>query len=118
MEQITRGASQRETTTTARAEAVRVGVDLAKRVIQVHGVDANGRVGLCVSRIVLSGMGQDSRLWILHLQGDKCRCCLSIRVGNVSKSSVKGDDRFRAIRRLQSAIWSLRATSESVREDQ
>ena len=45
MEQITRGASQRETTTTARAEAVRVGVDLAKRVIQVHGVDANGRVG-------------------------------------------------------------------------
>ena len=45
MEQIARGASQRETTTTARAEAVRVGVDLAKRVIQVHGVDANGRVG-------------------------------------------------------------------------
>ena len=40
MEQITRGAAQRE----ARAEAVRVGVDLAKRVIQVHAVDALGQV--------------------------------------------------------------------------
>ena len=40
MEQITRGATQRE----ARAEAVRVGVDLAKRVIQVHAVDAAGQV--------------------------------------------------------------------------
>ena len=40
MEQITRGGAQRE----ARGEAVRVGVDLAKRVIQVHTVDAAGRV--------------------------------------------------------------------------
>ena len=36
MEKITRGVSG--------AEAVRVGVDLAKRVIQVHAVDAAGRV--------------------------------------------------------------------------
>ena len=36
VEQITRGA--------ARGEAVRVGVDLAKRVIQVHAVDGAGRV--------------------------------------------------------------------------
>ena len=36
MEQITRGI--------ARGEAVRVGVDLAKRVIQVHAVDAAGHV--------------------------------------------------------------------------
>ena len=36
MEQITRGESRRE--------AVRVGVDLAKRVIQVHAVDLAGRV--------------------------------------------------------------------------
>ncbi|MGY4827298.1 IS110 family RNA-guided transposase [Sphaerotilaceae bacterium SBD11-9] len=36
MEQITRGAE--------RGEAVRVGVDLAKQVIQVHAVDAQGRV--------------------------------------------------------------------------
>ena len=36
MEQITRGI--------ARGEAVRVGVDLAKRVIQVHAVDALGQV--------------------------------------------------------------------------
>ena len=41
MEQITRGGAQREA---ARGEAVRVGVDLAKRVIQVHAVDAAGRV--------------------------------------------------------------------------
>ena len=40
MEQITRGGVQRE----VRGEVVRVGVDLAKRVIQVHGVDAGGRV--------------------------------------------------------------------------
>ena len=51
MEQITRGASQRTTATTttattasARGQAVRVGVDLAKRVIQVHAVDSAGRV--------------------------------------------------------------------------
>ena len=36
MEQITRGG--------VAGEAVRVGVDLAKRVIQVHAVDAQGRV--------------------------------------------------------------------------
>ena len=36
MEQITRGGE--------RGEAVRVGVDLAKRVIQVHAVDARERV--------------------------------------------------------------------------
>jgi hypothetical protein len=36
MEQITRGI--------ARGEAVRVGADLAKRVIQVHAVDAAGQV--------------------------------------------------------------------------
>ena len=36
MEQITRGE--------ARGEAVRVGVDLAKRVLQVHAVDAGGQV--------------------------------------------------------------------------
>ena len=40
MEQITRGGAQRE----ARGEAIRVGADLAKRVIQVHAVDAAGRV--------------------------------------------------------------------------
>jgi transposase len=40
VEQITRGGAQRE----ARGEAVRVGVDLAKRVIQVHAVDAASRV--------------------------------------------------------------------------
>ena len=39
MEQIPRGATQH-----ARAEAVRVGVDLAKRVIQVHAVDGAGQV--------------------------------------------------------------------------
>ena len=39
MEQIPRGATQH-----ARAEAVRVGVDLAKRVIQVHAMDAAGHV--------------------------------------------------------------------------
>ena len=39
MEQITRGESRRE--------AIRVGVDLAKRVIQVHAVDALGRVLTC-----------------------------------------------------------------------
>jgi transposase len=36
VEQITRGV--------VRGEAVRVGVDLAKRVIQIHAVDATGRV--------------------------------------------------------------------------
>jgi transposase len=41
VEQITRGGAQREA---ARGEPVRVGVDLAKRVIQVHAVDAAGRV--------------------------------------------------------------------------
>jgi transposase len=40
MEQITRAVVQRE----ARGQAVRVGVDLAKRVIQVHAVDSAGRV--------------------------------------------------------------------------
>jgi transposase len=40
VEQITRGGVQRE----VQGEVVRVGVDLAKRVIQVHGVDAGGRV--------------------------------------------------------------------------
>ena len=40
MEQITRVGVQRE----ARGEAVRVGVDLAKRVIQVHAVDGQGKV--------------------------------------------------------------------------
>jgi transposase len=40
MEQITRGGAQGE----SRGEAVRVGVDLAKRVIQGHAVDAAGRV--------------------------------------------------------------------------
>jgi transposase len=47
MEQITRGAAPRATVTTtasARGQAVRVGVDLAKRVIQVHAVDSAGRV--------------------------------------------------------------------------
>ncbi len=55
MEQITRGAAPRatvsttvtttvSTTTPARGQAVRVGVDLAKRVIQVHAVDSAGRV--------------------------------------------------------------------------
>jgi transposase len=47
MEQITRGAAPRATVTTtalARGQAVRVGVDLAKRVIQVHAVDSVGRV--------------------------------------------------------------------------
>lgn len=50
-EQITRGAAPRATVTTtiatttpARGQAVRVGVDLAKRVIQVHAVDSAGRV--------------------------------------------------------------------------
>ena len=42
MEQITRGSAQGEAT--ARGQAVRVGVDLAKRVIQVHAVDAAGHV--------------------------------------------------------------------------
>ncbi len=36
MEQITRGI--------ARGETVRIGADLAKRVIQVHAVDAGGQV--------------------------------------------------------------------------
>ena len=40
MGQITRGGAQGE----ARGQAVRVGVDLAKRVIQVHAVDAAGHV--------------------------------------------------------------------------
>ncbi len=51
VEQITRGAAPRATVTTtiatttpARGQAVRVGVDLAKRVIQVHAVDSAGRV--------------------------------------------------------------------------
>ena len=58
MEQITRGAAPcatvsatavptattKKTPTTARSQAVRVGVDLAKRVIQVHAVDSVGRV--------------------------------------------------------------------------
>ncbi len=35
---------EQSTRVSARGEAVRVGVDLAKRVIQVHGVDAAGRV--------------------------------------------------------------------------
>ena len=40
VEQITRGAIVGK----SRGEAVRVGVDLAKRVIQVHAVDAAGQV--------------------------------------------------------------------------
>ncbi len=44
MEQITRVGVQREAQREARGEAVRVGVDLAKRVIQVHAVDCAGRV--------------------------------------------------------------------------
>ena len=40
MEQITRAVVPHE----ARGQAVRVGVDLAKRVIQVHAVDSAGRV--------------------------------------------------------------------------
>jgi len=44
VEQITRVGAQREAQREARGQAVRVGVDLAKRVIQVHGVDGAGRV--------------------------------------------------------------------------
>ena len=45
MEQITRGV--------ARGEAVRVGVDLAKRVIQVHAVDAAQKLGSGLAFILL-----------------------------------------------------------------
>lgn len=44
MEQITRVGVQREAQRESRGRAVRVGADLAKRVIQVHAVDAAGRV--------------------------------------------------------------------------
>ena len=44
MEQITRVGAQREAQRESRGRAVRVGADLAKRVIQVHAVDAAGRV--------------------------------------------------------------------------
>ena len=44
MEQVTRVGVQREAQRESRGRAVRVGADLAKRVIQVHAVDAAGRV--------------------------------------------------------------------------
>jgi hypothetical protein len=59
MKQITGGAARRATVmttatatatatnqvpTTARSHAIRVGLDLAKRVIRVHAVDSAGRV--------------------------------------------------------------------------
>lgn len=40
-----------------RGEIVRVGVDLAKRVIQVHAVDATGRVVGDVPAVVATGDG-------------------------------------------------------------
>ena len=53
-----------------REEAVRVGVDLAKRVIQVHAVDAHGRV--LTSRALARGKFID---WCARLPAG---CCVAL----------------------------------------